>query len=74
MNRQQIKAALPRGGQKEIARRSGLGESAVSLWFSESERDSERIEAAALEVLAEAQAKKQQLQAKFEAALRGEKL
>ena len=73
IDRQKIKAALLHGSQREIARRSGATSVSVSRWFSGVSNDP-KIADAALALYAEAVAMQQQQQAKFEAALRGEKI
>jgi AcrR family transcriptional regulator len=73
MERQDIKALLPHGSMQQIATRAGVSMATVTQWFT-GRHNSERVQTAVLEVLAEVQAKRQGIQAKFEAALRGEKI
>lgn len=75
LNRKQLRKELAYGSGTELAKRTGRSVRAVSDWFT-NRRNSDAIEAAALQLLAEQvkakQEKSAQLQAKFEAALRGE--
>lgn len=73
IDRKEIKAGLPWGSQRKIAQRAGATETTVSQWFA-GRFNSARLEAAALEVYAEAAAERNRAAARFEAAKRGEKL
>ena len=73
IDREEIKAGLPWGSQRKIAKLAGATETNVSQWFA-GKFNSDRIEAAALDVLAEAVAARNQTLARYEAAKRGEKL
>ena len=73
LDRKELKAGLTWGSQRKIAQRAGSTEAVVSNWFANN-WNNERIEAAAVEVYAEAVAARNLRLAKFEAAKRGEKL
>jgi len=64
LTRKEIKKKLPHGYAKIVAERAGVSQRAVSLYLSGT-HDSERIELAALQVLAELSQKKKDLLAKI---------
>lgn len=53
MNREELRKMIPQGYMKVIAARSGVSQKSVSHFMSGRTSHSERIETAALEVLAE---------------------